>query len=197
MASVEYWFPTPLWFANLNVDNKKIETACKNISKKSKGRILSNIGGWQSTDIYFTKENDREFAGLFSLILSEVNQVANGMNLNKQFKVDENSLQFWININQQDNHNLTHNHPRSFLSGVYYVKVPKNSGDLIFEHPYPLMKFWYQYFTESDKPESFSSIFVNPEVGKLVIFPSWLEHRVVLNKSNKKRISIAFNISIS
>jgi len=33
-----------------------------------------------------------------------------------------------------------------------------------------------------------------PKNGLIVIFPSWLNHSVLPNKSNKNRISISFNI---
>ena len=33
-----------------------------------------------------------------------------------------------------------------------------------------------------------------PEEGKLVLFPSWLEHEVDQNLSQEKRISISFNL---
>jgi ectoine hydroxylase-related dioxygenase (phytanoyl-CoA dioxygenase family) len=34
-----------------------------------------------------------------------------------------------------------------------------------------------------------------PENGKLIVFPSWLEHSVLANKTNEIRISIAFNVN--
>ena len=36
----------------------------------------------------------------------------------------------WVNINKKGDHNTRHTHldTEIFLSGIYYVKVPKNSG---------------------------------------------------------------------
>jgi uncharacterized protein (TIGR02466 family) len=35
-----------------------------------------------------------------------------------------------------------------------------------------------------------------PEGGKMILFPSWLEHSVLKNRSSEPRISIAFNINL-
>jgi len=197
MADVEYWFPTPLWFSELNVDNKPVEKFCKKLAEKSKGRVLSNVGGWQSDDLYFHEKTDNKLKPLFNLIWLELKNVADKLDLLEHYKLNENTLQFWININNQENYNAIHNHPCSFLSGVYYVKVPKNSGNIIFHHPNPLMKFWYQQYTKTLSHESHPTVFVEPKENKLVIFPSWLEHVVEPNKSKKDRISIAFNIALT
>ena len=43
----------------------------------------------------------------------------------------------WANINPTYSYNKTHTHPNSMWSGVYYIKVPKNSGKLFLEDPRP------------------------------------------------------------
>jgi uncharacterized protein (TIGR02466 family) len=196
MPNVEYWFSTPLWFSNINIDNKKVEEYCKELSKKNKGRVLSNVGGWQSHDLFLNEKTDKRIKPLFFNILNELKELIQQIELQDSYRLNESSLQFWININGQENYNQLHNHPRSFISGVYYVKVPKNSGNIIFHHPNTLMKFWYQQYTKGITHDSHPLVFVTPEEGKLVLFPSWLEHVVESNKTGKKRISIAFNASL-
>ena len=34
---------------------------------------------------------------------------------------------------------------------------------------------------------------VTPKKGKIIIFPSWLRHKVLINRENSVRICIAFN----
>ena len=42
----------------------------------------------------------------------------------------------WANINPPGGMNRAHQHPNSHLwSGVYYIKAPKNSGDLKIDDP--------------------------------------------------------------
>lgn len=102
----------------------------------------------------------------------------------------------WINLNQNNNITRPHLHSSSLLSGVLYIKC-NNSGPIMFMHPVmahqyvikPDMVKEYNKFTSADMS-------VTPEVGKLVIFPSWLVHYVQNNQDESDRISIAFNIEI-
>jgi uncharacterized protein (TIGR02466 family) len=82
-----------------------------------------------------------------------------------------------------------HTHPFSFLSGCYYFKTIGSDGNLVFENPNPV----------SDWLDPYSDIWPNnyhitPEEGLMVIFPSWLRHRVDINKTNNDRWCLAFNI---
>jgi uncharacterized protein (TIGR02466 family) len=104
----------------------------------------------------------------------------------------------WININKHKDFNNTHKHIGSTFSGIYYVKVPENSGVIEFTNPMSELPYvigdWmikeYNFFNSKTWK-------VNPEEGKLMIWPSWLLHYVKPNLSNDDRISIAFNTRIS
>ena len=41
----------------------------------------------------------------------------------------------WANINPPGGYNKPHLHPNSHFSGVYYIKAPKNSGQIVFNEP--------------------------------------------------------------
>lgn len=197
LIELEYWFSTPIWCASIEADNKKIEKYCKQLKKNSEGRILSNRGGWQSNDIYLNKCENQELKYLFDQIFQSVDIMSEKFGLYNDLQLDKNTMQFWININKKGDYNVQHNHPRSFLSGVYYVKTPKNCGILEFHHPNPMQKFWCQMYTKSDNPATFSSIIFEPENGKLIVFPPWLEHTVSPSDAESARISIAFNINVT
>ena len=50
-------FPTPIWgFDNMNLDVDSIKFWAYEGKKKDEGRIISNVGGWQSND-YRTFDN--------------------------------------------------------------------------------------------------------------------------------------------
>jgi hypothetical protein len=69
-----------------------------------------------------------------------------------------------------------HNHnERAIVSGVFYLEVPESSANLFFK---------------SGKDEELE---IESKVGKMVFFPSKLDHYVPENKSNKTRISLSFN----
>tara|TARA_B110000483_G_scaffold217647_1_gene270237 strand:+ start:891 stop:1463 length:573 start_codon:yes stop_codon:yes gene_type:complete len=103
----------------------------------------------------------------------------------------------WINLNQNNNVTKPHFHANSLLSGIFYIKC-KNSGPIVFMHPVAAQQYVinsdiineYNKFTSAD-------ISVEPEVGKLIIFPSWLVHYVQNNLDDSDRISIAFNIELT
>ena len=49
-------FPTPIWSADFDINNKEIYDWCKEIQKNDpKGANKSNHGGWQSSDIDLEK----------------------------------------------------------------------------------------------------------------------------------------------
>lgn len=197
LIDLEYWFSTPIWCTKLDVNNKKIEKICKQLKKKNKGRILSNRGGWQSNDIYIKDCDDFNLTNLFEQMFDVVIGITDKFGIHDDLFVNKNTMQFWININNKGDYNLQHNHPRSFLSGVYYVKTPKNCGLIEFHHPNTMQKFWYQLYTKGDNPATFPTVTFQPEEGKLIIFPPWLEHTVAPNQNESDRISIAFNINVN
>ena len=47
----------------------------------------------------------------------------------------------WTNINQPKNFNIKHNHPQCNFAGVFWIKVPDKSGNLIFESPHSFTSF--------------------------------------------------------
>lgn len=102
----------------------------------------------------------------------------------------------WVNKYYSKNHAETHCHPYSYMSGVYYVDVPDNSGNICFykRSAYlaggsPLM------YSESNSFNS-TKYCIKPEKGKLLFFSSDMLHSVNLNLSDKVRYSIAFNFFI-
>lgn len=100
-------------------------------------------------------------------------------------------LYYWANVyDHHDNHDL-HNHPNSLLSGTYYPQACENSAPIIFHAPFEsrlMYDFWFQ--------ENGNSHFVHyPKTGDMLIWPSWLDHRVSpQGNSNIQRISIPFNV---
>ena len=83
------------------------------------------------------------------------------------------------------------------MAGVLWIKIPENCGDILFSAPLNFSTFLeIESYTEDfkEKINYFHSYKFKPEEGKLLIFPSHLEHNVNENKSNEDRISISFNM---
>ncbi len=107
------------------------------------------------------------------------------------------SIEGWKNINAAGNFNIPHCHPRSDLSGVLWIKAPKNSGNIVFESP-EISNRYKELDSYSDEFKCNSNVYMTyyfpPKEGNILIFPSNLQHEVKENKSNEDRISYSFNI---
>jgi uncharacterized protein (TIGR02466 family) len=172
----------------LNEDLKKLIKFSFKIEKEQKGRFISNRGGFQSNDL------DLKELILDSLIKKI--QLNSNVLFNDFLKIKHQlSLgNIWININRHKDFNIPHVHPFSKLSGVFYVKIPNNSGELTFINDYPI-----EYFINLPSSTEFngynsSEWKFKPEENMLYLFPSWLKHYVHPNLSDQERISISFNL---
>ena len=88
--------------------------------------------------------------------------------------------EFWFNISNPEDSTGWHDHKeKSKISGVYYISVPKKSGNIIFRKK------------DKSKDERW---FVKPKDGMMILFPPKLEHCVEINKSCDTRISLSFNL---
>jgi uncharacterized protein (TIGR02466 family) len=90
----------------------------------------------------------------------------------------------------------THTHCNSLFSGVLYLQVPDNSGDIIFSK-----KIYNNTYSlvidppiEEDNLYNTKTWYEKPSKGKILLFPSNLQHGFMKNNSNLTRLSYAFNI---
>ena len=180
-------FSIPICEHHYDDDLGDLEEECIRRSTLDSGRIASNSGGWQSNNIF----SDDDF---FSEFILEIEKQAN--NFAKELEIYQKGKigNLWININEYKDYNRRHHHPESIISGVFYVKVPDKSSVLRFFHPSSdfMVRDWNVDFKCNMYTSSIWEIF--PEEGKLLLFPSWLEHEVDQNLSQEKRISISFNL---
>ena len=179
-------FASPLYVEEMFFNVDTIRKECYQRQLNNPGKVNSNVGGWQSKDFHLP---DIFFNNLMFGIESAGNRLANSIGIHP-CKIDN----FWININSKYNLNEKHDHPRCQLSGVYYVKVPSNSGSIQFYHPMDryITRDWNR--SEEYTPYNSSVWGCEPKENDLYIFPSWIEHMVTPNLSDEDRISISFNL---
>ena len=101
----------------------------------------------------------------------------------------------WSIINKKDASNVRHIHSNNYISAAYYVKAPEKSGNIVFHDPRPARVYRHPIAKSPNKLNATINS-VKPEPGLLVLFPSYLEHSVNPNLSDKKRIVISFNLSL-
>lgn len=188
MLNEEIWFGYPFWSQNLKFnENDELKKFCLSVRKLNEGVKESNIGGWQSNAIH---KSDILILQKFENFLSNL-CVPLSIKFNTNFRIGN----YWININDHGNENDFHHHPKSDMSGVYYVKADSNQGDLIFKSP----SIEYDSFSMALNFNQFIKFYprklaFNPKTGKTVFFLPHIPHKVEPNQTFEERISIAFNL---
>lgn len=189
-------FGTP--FFKTNIENKKlIKELISYIEKeknKSKGRTISNQGGWQSNDLNL---KDQPIKNLFSWINIYLTDFYTAYEFYRK-KIIINNV--WANINNYKDCNQLHNHVSNNspdFSSVFYLKV--KSGKIKFINPDPFIR--YMPLLNKAIPKFYNlcnsyEYFVEPKPGDLLIFPSTINHLVEPNMDKESRISLAFNWSV-
>ena len=153
--------------------------------KQSNNTLKSNMGGFQSK---YLDPN------LMSELVKDILYYGNIFFKNFNYEKELELINIWVNINRYKDCNIDHVHPFSKISGVFYVKVPENSGNLVFTNPHPIENYLNtDILTDFNKFNS-STFIIPGEENSLYLFPSWFKHRVNINSSKEERISISFNL---
>jgi uncharacterized protein (TIGR02466 family) len=105
----------------------------------------------------------------------------------------EYRMHVWATQAAQSGYIDTHIHEDSWLSGAYYVELPQairaddatHAGWIEFGRPYAGMPAW---------PED-ALRYVLPQVGMLLLFPSYMFHRTLPYAGGGERISISFDLA--
>jgi len=185
----ELHFPTPIYIADIKHPtlNQELERDILAWSNKDKGITRTNIQGWHSD----TNMNELpEYAKLVDMLYSAQRTI-----YDQEYYESEPFLgNMWANINPPGGSNRAHIHPNSLWSGVYYVKAPQNSGQLKIEDPRSVALMTRPKQKDVPKPDRLlREHHYEPKTGRLIMFPSWLNHCVDPNNSNDIRISVSFN----
>ena len=187
-------FPVPIHQFDVNgfskIKDELIDYAYDYKKKDPKGVSLSNRGGWQSEGFEIINEDD-----VLQLFL--INCLSNFPPIKETVQLRGYA---WININKPGDYNIKHVHPTNNLSGVLWIKAPQNSGDIVFDSPNNFESFLEnKSYNDDFKKSNFidDSYHCYPTEGRIIVFPSHLEHHVQENKSNEDRISVSFNIRLS
>jgi uncharacterized protein (TIGR02466 family) len=193
--SLEEWFPIPIWYTRLEeiTDAEEAEAIayCKNKQDNlSGGRKLSNVGGWQSEDLYLNEIESTPLSKYFMLIKPLLAQCLKDLDSSLQTLIIDN---IWININGKEHYNIPHTHGESILSGVFYLS--KNNSNINFIRNIDISTYFLENVrSKNNTPVSFRHLKYLPLNKTLYIFPGWLIHSVEENKQLNERISISFNV---
>jgi len=99
--------------------------------------------------------------------------------------------QSWANRTLSGEGHHRHTHPNSYMSGVFYLTTAENGRTFFFRRDQ-----WFEFFLlDADGSADRSIMHAEvPIAGKLLLFPSTLEHCVEAHKSESPRFTVSFNV---
>ena len=103
---------------------------------------------------------------------------------------------FWAHPTWPGERTDAHRHIPALLSGVYYVDVPPESGNIVFIDDNPHAAYQPPLFPGAENYLGGRSLEIDAKEGTMLIFPSWLDHKVLRNRSDRRRMSLSFNASL-
>ena len=124
-----------------------------------------------------------------NIIISHAQQYVNSVSNKHGIVSMSNSF---LNIMKKEGFQFSHKHPYSAISGVYYYSAVESDATITFENPNIIADF----IDPAGQLLSNTATFM-PKTSRLLLFPSWLTHRVNLHTSDLNRIAIAFNFKIT
>ena len=188
--SVQNIFVTQLFVSYLQ-DLKvcdDIETELKTLRSNKQGYEKKN--NWQSFDNLHELDS---FKNLTDMFLQESASVFDAMRVSRDSIYINN---MWAQITTHANNHDVHIHPNSYLSGLLYVKTPPACGETLLFNP-TMRDLMIQPEVEEFNSANAPKWVVQPERGKLLLFPSWIPHSVRQGYDwgdGEERISLAFTV---
>ena len=179
-------FSKPVYLKELDLDVKKIiSIAEKEIYQKCQTDYVDNISS-QSSNLYVLEDKKLQF--LKDAMMKEFNAFAsNVMHFSNKFEITTS----WFTKMEKGQTSNDHNHNNCMFSGIFYLQVDENTGDIHFQ-TYDTRRYWI----DIEEYNIFNSVDYGfkPNNNTLILFPAEMFHRVQKNESDITRYSLAFNI---
>ncbi len=184
-------FPTCLFMgkvSNVTICDR-IETAVRGLQKAGSGS--HDEASYTTPDDIQKLPQLKEFS---DVVLKEAKEVLDVLAVKRDSHYISN---MWANITNPNHRHLLHIHPNCLLSGIMYVKSPKDCGGTVFSDPRPGARMLEPSFTEMNR-FNMGRFVVLPDRGTMLMWPSFVPHAVERGycKTDEDRIVIAFNIMI-
>ena len=191
-------FPTPVWKFSLSKHEEYKRRLVGNLEHTFKtrpdlkARWSTLCHTWQC----YINDVNVPLKDLYDDIMAEVMKFIEyiGVAESSYYKIGES----WFNVHTHDMHQEVHNHPPSFISGVYYLQFdPKKDKSVIFMNEN--QSFFYSSFAMGlpiNNPPLMSHCQI-PDIkeGDVLLFPSTLNHFVPKSEPHDQlRITNSFNI---
>ena len=195
--NIDYVFAEPISVAKRDIDSDIVIKEIFELLENHETPPKSGRADGRRIDLFpklFEDDNNPYLGGIVNSIVQATDEFRSSLKMKPLIVTS-----IWININGKGGYNSRHCHPGSIISGAFYIKVPEDS-----ESPFILLKSrestdygFGEAFEDPNSVENVNTILIPSEEGKLILFPSYLEHEVPPNQSNDHRISISFNTAVA
>jgi uncharacterized protein (TIGR02466 family) len=191
-------FATPIWrfeFSDFEAVNAEIleqldRRGWEKLDEKQRAAVDESHSF--SEDRFVTVDEVPAIGIILEYFIKGCNAIARERNWD--IREQEVSLQnYWVHATPPGEVTQHHDHKPGLLSGVYYVDKPENSGDLVFVDVNPYHEYGPAVLPGTTDPISRPEIAMPAGNGTMLVFPSWLPHKVPRNDSDRRRVSVSFN----
>ena len=190
----ENWFSIPIYHKSNILTQQEIQQLYDGFVLLKEKKLLANFNG---TSLLTFNTAINSVLDYFNLdhIKEKIRLYCNDylINCNIKFKnivVDNNWLIGYQKNEYQGEHN--HGYNNDLISGIIYIKTPINSSKIIFSSPNPYLSHICI--------QEYSIVNYTPKEGMILIFPSFLKHKVLPNKDimeNELRLGLSFNARVN
>jgi uncharacterized protein (TIGR02466 family) len=177
---------------------------CYEIERKSSAAIESGVTPLKKGNLYESKfdffksdvpevQQLRQFCGeaLSRTVFHLLQRSSPNEKPPSQIAVD--MFESWIHITHDGGYHEVHYHPNCSWCGIYYLEA----GDCTLNPPNGVNRFFSPatllYEDSGSQAYRQTPATVAPEEGKLVLFPSYVQHSAVLYRGSRDRIVVSFN----
>ncbi len=201
MSTIESLFATRLYRARLSdqgtVDAQELETSCIVIAEDDEaGQDWCEANDFPGYTSYASLTDLPWRFPIFDAVVRALDKHVAAFAEDLQFDLDGRELKLediWINILPEGGIHTAHIHPHSVVSGTTYVAMPKGASAIKFEDPRHAMMMAAPARARDARRELQPFIYIEPEVGDVLLWESWLRHEVPMNMAEEERISVSFN----
>jgi uncharacterized protein (TIGR02466 family) len=206
MSKIESLFATRLYHAALSefdpkIDTDELENACLAIAEDDEaGQLWCEENEFPGYTSYASLTDLPWRFPTFKDVVTALDAHVAAFAADLQFDLEGKALvleDIWINILPEGGIHTAHIHPHSVISGTTYVAMPKGASAIKFEDPRHAMMMASPGRIKDARRELQSFIYIQPDVGDVLLWESWLRHEVPMNMAEEDRISVSFNYSWS
>jgi len=198
MTKIRDLFTTPLYHATLDgIDAAELEASCLSIAEDDEaGQTWCEENDYPGYTSYASLTDLGWRFPVFEALTKVLDAHVAAFAEELAFDLGDKALRLediWINILPEGGIHTAHIHPHSVISGTTYVAMPKGTSAIKFEDPRLAMMMAAPPRRKDAREGLKPFVYVQPDVGDVLLWESWLRHEVPMNMSEEERISVSFN----